>query len=791
MSDYVRILIDNQELDFDVSNPDFPISFDYQLEDVADFQQKKSSESIGFKLPATLNNQRILNTFHNTAYADTTANVFFKGIRKFVAEVNGLEVFVGKAFPKRATRRGKIPISYELNVFGNNADWLIPLKEVTLYDITKHINFQFTKTNIINSWQFNGMDENKPYVFAPVKYANWLDPKNSNDKNYAVETMKPSISVYWILYWAFQSVGYRIESHFFNTNWGRRLVMPWTFGSFLSSEGTKYEIHKFLAKSDKEYWLEEMQDFVDLNVLDDVDEGTFDNNNTIPNPPGDYEWIEASREMRWTYNTPHYGPLEASFEMSLFYDYKLDFSSDIWIDVNFYKNGVHVHTHHVRDDEAPVAGNTSGSDLVTLWYETTVQPSDVISAKVYMRIFRSKTATVARCKMKVEEYKLAYFRIPIGGEITFDSYLTLQKEKFLDFLKGVVDTANFNIQTDPVMRVVFIEPAHPYSLNNNMSEKQGGYFNKNIIDWTEKEDISKDSVVDIYDNNARQFTFKFKNDGNDGALKIVQDRFKITLASGKYIFQERFKAEKKEYSNRYFSPTMHYLVDDFSGITGQPPQMICLVPENISNTSSSESENTFNPKLAYYKGRVSGVGGWKFDGQNFTDYPFMFAVNYKPGGQNDPILSYSDEKIGNDGAYVVGIGLVRRFFLQRLVIMNNGQWLTSNFQLDNNDIINWYHRESINIDGELFELMKIKEYSPLTKESTQCIMRKFVPIPESELKNVFPSESSILTDAVEVYGDPEDGNNTSTAMDKVFDTQYNRLMCLYNDIPKPETEEIE
>ena len=77
----VKILIDNQELDFDVSNSDFPISFDYQLEDVADFKQKKSSESIGLEIPATLNNQKILNTFHNTSYVDTSSTGFFKGIR--------------------------------------------------------------------------------------------------------------------------------------------------------------------------------------------------------------------------------------------------------------------------------------------------------------------------------------------------------------------------------------------------------------------------------------------------------------------------------------------------------------------------------------------------------------------------------------------------------------------------------------------------------------------------------------------------------------------------------------
>ena len=232
---------------------------------------------------------------------------------------------------------------------------------------------------------------------------------------------------------------------------------------------------------------------------------------------------------------------------------------------------------------------------------------------------------------------------------------------------------------------------------------------------------------------------------------------------------------------------MHYFVDEFAGVTGQSPQMICLVPENISNTSSSESQNTFNPKTAYYKGRVSGVGGWRVKEDDrtiteYTDFPFMFAVNYKDGGENDPILSYSDEKIGKD-EFVVGKGLIKKFFWQRLAIMNDGRQLTTHFRMNNKDITNWYHRERIKLNGELFELIAIKGYDSLKDDSTQCILKKWVPISEREKKHTYPSEKSILTNAVEVLGETET-NSDSTLIDKVFDTQYYRLTCLYKDIPR-------
>lgn len=789
----LKIKVDNEELDID-TNSNFPIVFDYQLEDVEDFQKKKSSESIGIKLPATTKNQKHLNTFQNTSFEDYSPNQFFKGIRKFVAEANGEEIFVGKAIPKRAYKNGGIPTGYEINAFGNNADWMIDLKDVTLFDVLKKIKFTFDENTIKNSWNFDGTNEAMPCVFAPVKYADPMDLQDGNDKSYHIKSMKPSISKYWTIYWGFQILGYKIKSNFLNSEYYRRQVIPWTFGNFLTSEGTKYDIHKFLAKSDIERRFDSsMDDYVDLNVRDNPPP-CFDANNTVPG--GDYFGTDqhgGGTEMFWKYNTPHYGQLEVMFSIAIAYDYKIDASSIVELNVFWYKkNGITGITtqmlqDQIFDHEAPFVGSTEGSDLTHRFFSTTINPDDVISCKIKLRIKKSKTATIARCNLSVDEFKIDSFKIPIGGEVSFDSYISLQKYKFLDFLRGEVDLFNLSFQTNPIKREVLIEPTHDYSTTNNLSQKQTGYFNGNILDWSAKEDISKDSYVEIYDNNAREFVFKFKDDSNDGALKVIQDRYKITLASGKYIFSERFKAEKKEFENRFYSPTMHYFVEDFADITGEAPQMICLVPENISNTSSSEAQNTFAPKSAYYKGLTDGVGGWRFknqDGQvtTYQNIPFMFAVNYKDGGENDPILSYTDEKIGV-GTGVIGKGLIKRFFWQRLAIMNDGRTLNTYFLLNNKDITNWYHQEKINLGGELFELISIKGYNPLKEDSSQCILRKWVPITEREKIYTYPSEQSIFTNAVIVLTIPM-SNSDNSVIDKVFDTQYNRLMCLYTDIPR-------
>ncbi|MGL4606370.1 MAG: hypothetical protein ACRCU3_02805, partial [Eubacteriaceae bacterium] len=301
----LQIYLDDQELDYDISSGEFPVTIDYSFEDTADFQRKKGSEALDIDLPGTLNNQRALKSIGNTSILDITGES--KSIKPFKIVAFGDEVFSGKAIPKSVKKKNGNVKSMKINAFGGNADWIIALNEITLYDLLKHINLDFTKENIIKSWEFDGRDENLPFVFAPAKYALPLDSEKGDDKCYSMKNMKPSISPYWIIYWAFKSIGYSIQSTFFDTDYFRRLVMPWTWGAFLTSEGTKYDIHKVEAKSQGAVRIEGDHKFeeVDLNVSNEL----MDNNSTING--GNYSY--SSPRMKWKYNPPDFKKLEAYF----------------------------------------------------------------------------------------------------------------------------------------------------------------------------------------------------------------------------------------------------------------------------------------------------------------------------------------------------------------------------------------------------------------------------------------------------------------------------------------------
>lgn len=771
---YLTVTIGDKQIQ--VTDPaELPISIDYALEDPDNFQTKTSAQALSIKIPATKLNDIASNTFRNPDIIDLTADDVFKGNQPFIINENGFEIMTGKAFLKSATHNAK-PIDYSYDFYGDNADWKIDLADSTLFDFLKQVNFELTEDEIIASWNYDGTDPAKPYVFAPVRYRGPVGGTSIDDQGKEVADdvnmlpiyMKPSLSKYWIIFNAFKSLGYRVASAFFDSSYFRRQVMPWSWGNFLDSDGTRLNTHLFLAKSTKDIYYNftsGYKNFIwNLDISNDNGSdgsGAFDNNN-------DYTWDAGTFTGKWTYNTPDYGTLEATFDMQIDLNARLNGdNSEIKLEILWYKNGVLAQTDTPIDLGGTLIGGNSDVDIKDIFFTATVAQGDVISAQFRLSGYASKLG-FASITANVLEFKLAYFRIPLGGIIDFNNYTGLQNYKFLDFFKGVIDEFNMSLKTDAKNKILYIEPTHAYATGDDFTVKNPGYFKDDFISWDGKEDLSQTWQMDNYSDFKQAVTFKYKDDSNDGLLKLIQDRNLVTLASAKYVFPARFQTGTQAIENSFFGATMHYDVDQWKYITGIAPQMVCMVPENISNTSNDSSQNTFVPKSCYYKGLVSGVGGWKFNNVQYNNFPFMFSVNYKSGGQNDPILSYSDEKISDGaGGFVVGKGLLKRFYWQRLAIIRNGQWYNCYFRLKNVDVVDQLHREHKSYQGQLWELITITGYQPLAEKSTQVLMRRWAPVSQEDFNSTYPSAANVLS------------NNSTDQLD----IKYAQLKCLVNDIP--------
>lgn len=782
-SKYLNLTIGDNKV-FVTNFEDLPISINYSLEDSENFQNKESSSSLDIEIPANINNDIAANIFRNPSIEDLTQDEQFKSWQKSIIESNGIEILTGKAFLKFAIHDSK-PISYTYNILGDNANWIIPLTDSTIYDFIKIITIPFTKSAITASWNYDGTNEALPYVFAPVRYRFpfggyktdvLLNASIADDDNVTVDYLRPSISKYFILYWAFKSLGYKISSNFLDSEFFRRQVEPWTFGNFLDSEGTQLDAHKFLAKSVEDKYFEggrgqDVDQYIDLDVSNDSVLGAFDNNN-------DYTYNAGLDQMEWTYNIPNFGPLNAAFDIMVAYNASLSGNkSNASVVVEWSINGVFKQSDLIFQADSGVIGTVRPAGQTQVFFKTgdygiNVSVGDVVSAKIKLHLYKDKYAPrdVAHVTLNVLQFELAYFRIELGGSIAFTSFTSFKQYKILDYIGGLCDEFDLSINTDSINKVVYIEPTHPYSITNDPLDINPGYFNNDFVNWNGKEDLSKNWKLTNYADVNKEFIFKYKDDTNDGILKLVQDRNTNILASSKYVFPNRFLIGTKQRENRFFSPTMHYGVTQWTSLgtglnSGITPQIVCIIPENVSNTSQSESDNTFNPKSCYYKGNITGAGAWRFDGEVLQNYPYMFAVNYQAGGENDPILSYTDENING----VIGKGLLKRFFWQRLAIIRNGKrYESSFFRLNNNDISNNLHREFISYKDERWELIQIHGYKPLSNDSTECLLYKWSPITVQDFNNTYPSQTSLTGGTV--IGE--------------LDIKYAALKALYSDIPK-------
>ena len=396
------------------------------------------------------------------------------------------------------------------------------------------------------------------------------------------------------------------------------------------------------------------------------------------------------------------------------------------------------------------------------------------------------------------------FLIQVGNTVNFQNIDAFRNYRFLDFLGGLVDLFNLEIQTDAINKVVTIEPM--FGSNLPTGEVCDGYFSTDkIFDWSQKRDWSKGKGKKSGNFNAieRQLDLTFKLDGSDGAQTIWGQRYKDVYlsnrtytgginsnnlnidngiiagvpGSARYMLPNRFAKGNRQMANRFFSATMHAPFPQWNNINGAgspTPQLITMFPNDAS--SSDAVSQAFLPKIAWYAGPmpIANIGGWRFLGDPNYPYnstvatsfelPYAFAVDYS-GYAKGAVLSYSDENVGG----IIVPGLMRQFYLQRFAIIRNGQLDTLNVRLNLKDITNWEHRECIFIDGVLYALIQINNYKPLDDDSTEVTFWKVVAPMQTDLNNSYPSATSILV---------------SPPTLTQYDLRYARLLLYPTDLPQ-------
>lgn len=400
--------------------------------------------------------------------------------------------------------------------------------------------------------------------------------------------------------------------------------------------------------------------------------------------------------------------------------------------------------------------------------------------------------------------------IQLGNNVNFQYYDSFRSRNFLDMLGGLVDAYDLEVSTDPISMSVTIEPFLPvtvpdYDVDGNYvgDITLDGYYNTQAVnDWTNKQDFNKEHTNENFSSTSRQIDYNMKQDGSNGGANIwaarnlaiylnnvIRPKINNTQidngiiagvpGASRYVLPDRFAKGNVQYSNRFFSSSLHYNETQWQPLSGVAPQLMTIFPENINDSSASAVSQIFEPMLAFYKGYNNDdltwfdhYGGivWAGDPADpleseIRPLPFMFSVNYGYLGEHDPVLTYSDQIING----VVVPGLMRKFHLPRLAVMRNGQLKHAYMRLNLNDITNFGQRNCIKIGNGLFAIISINGYKPLSDESCEVIMWKIASIERTDIDNCFPSQTEVLT---------------SPLLLAQYDLRYGKMLLFPTDIPQ-------
>ena len=211
---YTKLFINNQEIDL-FKAEELPLNITKRVNNIeGEIQGDYSRASVS--VPATSTNVLILGDSRR----------FFD----FRIEVDGQPSFNGTA----RVRKGKtfsqgyaaIKETFEINLISNNSSWFVQLGETMLSDLIDLI-VDFTQANILTGFVSDPSLRQHGFTFIKLKeWENSISTPPSIRYLPSVFESTPVLYVKPLIEEAFNSIGYTIQSDFFDTDMFKKLVIP-------------------------------------------------------------------------------------------------------------------------------------------------------------------------------------------------------------------------------------------------------------------------------------------------------------------------------------------------------------------------------------------------------------------------------------------------------------------------------------------------------------------------------------------------------------------------------------
>jgi hypothetical protein len=683
-----KIFIEGFELDLTqgLSN-----QLTYAVDDLNNLDSKATTFSKTIVLPGSANNNYLLGNifeFNNANFTiDEAPNVEYNfNASKSAAcriEVDGLEIVKGVFRLLEIIRDGE-NIQYEIAIFGELGGLITALGNKRLEDLDfSAYNHNYTYANITASWN---TATGSGYCYPLIDYGNVsVGNHGVAKKDFQYKTFRPALFLKEYFDKMIAAAGYTYQSNFFNTAFFKRLIIPNNSKQLSTLSTTALNVSNSTAQSYNDVPYDPSY-FVSLTFPTQTTLGSFTTSNNYT--------------FKYTGAVTLSGLLKLKLT-NVFYQ-NLNNSLTIYIK-NKTQNTIIATYLFTNEDDITLPELIIQGDAV-------LNQNDEIECQLFFdntfQFFISWDTT----QLTLNATSLIPVPLNLGEAIKMNDTIPrgiFQKDLFTSTLKL------FNLMA---IEDKFIE-------KHLIIEPYVDFYTGTILDWSDKLDRSKPiKIKPMSEATARYYELKWKQD-NDFYNEDYRKKYNEGYGDRIYDNGLDFAKDKETVEVIFAASTLY-------GKTGEDKVYSAIYKKSNNNTAEDPIEHVV--RLMQVK-KITGVDSWKIlnDNNNLgNNTTYLYAGHF-----DDPDVPNADLNFGatKELFFTLAAGnlsnnLFNTYYSPYLaeITDKDSRLLTANFKLTQLDIFNLDFSKFIYIDGGLYRLSKVIDYTAETNDVTKVELLRVI-----------------------------------------------------------------
>lgn len=795
-----EIYVNGQVADID---KDIAMSLNFAIADILNPDKRNTSFSKTIKLPGTKTNNILFSHIF-----DISKDIDSNGSANFTADYNpnlkadckifqeNILQFNGMLQLKQINRFNET-IEYEVVVYGNLKNLITEFEKKNIENLNlSRYDHNLTYTNFKNSWATSilkdgvaynnflaGNPKGEGYVYITADYGYTQSPVAMNLIN-----AYPAIYVREILESMFREVGFTWTSAFLDSNFFKRLVIPFNKReALLTAAGRLRRSVKATTTyastvkvglggySNTQHWFGMTNEYEEWRGADEVrvngvvryyntpsfpntiqrrEFDFFDNDSTL----GNYDELnQFSPKLLATFDE---NTLERTYSgtgrFTAAFDGHYDFNVDIpisWTHTEqrglIWSIGLVKEVNNIATTLATTIVSDSTQTTGGGTYRVTAKNVNLNEGEKVRFVMAVRHSTVFPYYSAGE----AIFTFAAGATFTATPvtspiiegdlfYLNSAIPKGIpqkDFFLSIVKMFNLYVQPDPVSETnLIIAPLVDF------------YAAEEVVEWSDKVDYSKPAIIKpISELEGKDYKFKYKKDVDFYNADYLLSTGKEYGERNISVVNDFLKGEKK--FELIFSPTPSF------GIIANEMVIPRFVKENV-NTGAVEPIDT-NIRILYYGGVLSAGGSWTInDGTTVrteTTYAYAGHLDHPFTPTLDLLFDMPDFLYwgapSNIGSNYTNNNLYNKYYSQFIeeITDRNSKVVELTVNLTPSDFAILDFKKLVHIDGINYRLNQIKDYNPGANATCKVVLSKIkkgIPFVPMTIRNLGTSQ------AVERFG---------------------------------------